>query len=169
MNNSIKNIIFILAFFVGQIAMSQDKDIPFDKRLFDDKKEGFSEATKEIKLGDFKFFDGSSNDLSEPLGHYLKAQEFNPYSSMLNFKIGVCYLNSNQKFNSLEHLEFANRVNPEVDENIKFYLAQAYQLDGNFEEAAKYYNEFKDQIKPNDEAQRFFIVKKFKNVELVKN
>lgn len=160
MNSNIKNIILILAVFVGQMALSQDKDIPFDKRLFEDDKEGFNNATKEIKSGDYKFFDGSSNDLSEALGHYLKAQEFNPYSSILNFRIGVCYLNSNRKFNSLEHLEFAYKVNPEVDENIKFYLAQAYQLDGNFEEAAKYYGEFKDQIKPNDDAQRFFIIKK---------
>ncbi len=160
MNSYIKNIVLLVALLVGQAAISQDKDIPFDKRLFEDDKEGFNKATKEIKLGDYKFFDGSSNDLSEPLQHYLVAQEFNPYSSILNFRIGVCYLNSNQKFNSLEHLKFAYKVNPEVDENIKFYLAQAYQLDGNFEEAIKYYGEFKDQIKPNDDAQRMFIVKK---------
>ena len=74
---------------------AQDKDIPFDKRLFDDK-DGFSEASKHIKQGDYEFFDGSSDNQTKALEYYLKANEFNPYSSMLNFKIGVCYLNSTQ-------------------------------------------------------------------------
>ncbi|MCB9224738.1 MAG: OmpA family protein [Crocinitomicaceae bacterium] len=155
-----RNILIILSLFVSLISISQDKDIPFDKRLFEDKKEGFNEAVKEIKLGDYHFYDGTDNDLVLSLNHYLKAQEFNPYSSMLNFKIGVCYLNSNQKFKSFDHLEFAYRVNPEVDENVKFYLAQAYQLNGDFENAIKFYGEFKDQIKEGDQAQRMFINKK---------
>jgi outer membrane protein OmpA-like peptidoglycan-associated protein len=154
----------VLCVFAFQ-ATSQDKDIPFDKRIFEDDKTGFSEATKRIKLGDFKFFDGSDDDLSAALRHYLKANEFNPWSSILNFKIGVCYLNSNQKFKSLKYLEFAQRVNPEVDENIKFYLAQAFQLDGSFEEATNYYREFKDQIKSNDQLQRQFINKKIEECQ----
>jgi outer membrane protein OmpA-like peptidoglycan-associated protein len=155
-----KNFLLILSFFFCYVAVAQDKDIPFDKRLFTDDKEGFSAAVKEIKLGDFHFFDGTTSDLSLSLNHYLKAQEFNPYSSVLNYKIGVCYLNSNQKFDSYEHLTFAYKVNPEVDENIKFYVAQANQLHGNFEEAIVLYREFKDQIREGDEAQRFFINKK---------
>ncbi|MEO9533014.1 MAG: OmpA family protein [Crocinitomicaceae bacterium] len=160
-----KNILLLLICVFAFEAFTQDKDIPFDKRLFEDDKAGFSEAVKRIKLGDYKFFDGSDDDLGEALTHYLKANEFNPWSSILNFKIGVCYLNSNQKFNSLRHLKFAYKVNPEVDENIKFYLAQAYQLDGNFEEATKFYREFKDGIKQNDQLQRQFINKKIEECQ----
>lgn len=145
---------------IGQDTIPSNEDIPFDKRLFADQKEGFDEAVKEIKLGDYHFFGGSIDDLANALGHYLKAQEFNPYSSYLNFKIGVCFLSSNHKFNSLKHLQFAYKVNPEVDENIKFYLGQAYHLHGDFETAIEFYSEFKDQIKPNDQPQRMFINKK---------
>lgn len=155
-----KKLLIILSILFTVQLIAQDKDIPFDKRLFEDQKDGFSDAVKEIKLGDFHFFDGTNADLPLALSHYLKAQEFNPYSSVLNFKIGVCFLNSNKKFNSLEYLKFAYKVNPEVDENIKFYLAQAYQLHSEFDTAIVFYREFKDGIREGDEAQRFFINKK---------
>lgn len=158
-------LIAIIAFFSSLFAVAQDKDIPFDKRLFEDDKAGFSEATKEIKEGDYYFFDGSPSGLAEALKHYDKAQNFNPYSSVLNFKIGLCYLNSNQKFKSLDYLKFAHKVNPEVDENIEFYLAQAQQLDGNFEEAEQLYRQFKDKIKPKDLVQRQFINKKIEECQ----
>lgn len=141
-------------------AFAQDKDIPFDKRLFEDRKTEFDAAIAEIKKGDMFFYDGASSDLMISLGHYLKAQEFNPYSSMLNYKIGVCYLYSNQKFRSLPYLEFAYKVNPDVDPNIRFYLAQAHQLAYNFDEAIALYREHKDLIKEGDEAQRNYINKK---------
>jgi outer membrane protein OmpA-like peptidoglycan-associated protein len=164
MNKMIRNILTLAFVGLYSIAISQDKDIPFDKRLFEDKA-GFTEASKNIKKGDYEFFDGSSDNQAKALGYYLKANEFNPYSSMLNFKIGACYLNSNQKFKSLEYLEFAEKVNPEVDENIKFYLAQAKQLDGQFDEAITNYRAFKDQIKQGDMVQRQFINKKIEECE----
>lgn len=156
-----KKYLGIISIFLFSLALySQNEDVPFDKRLFPDDKVGFTAAIKDIKEGDFHFFDGSRGDLTSALYHYLRAQEFNPYSSMLNYKIGLCYLYSNQKFKSLEHLEFAYRVNPEVDENIRFYLAQGYQLDGNFEKAIELYTEHKDIIKSGDKYQRMYINKK---------
>ncbi|MBI3135687.1 MAG: OmpA family protein [Bacteroidetes bacterium] len=155
-----KKLISITAIFVSLFSIGQDKDVPFDRRLFEDRKEGFDEAIKEIKEGDFFFYDGASSDLSLALDHYLKAQAFNPYSSILNYKIGVCYLYSNQKFRSLEFLQFAYKVNPEVDPNIRFYLAQAYQLAGKFEEAIELYREHKDLVRESDAAQRNYINKK---------
>ncbi len=155
-----KKLLVAIAVLVVFNSIGQDKDIPFDKRLFEDRKEEFDKAVAEIKEGDFYFYDGASSDLTLALDHYLKAQAFNPYSSMLNFKVGVCYLYSNQKFRSLQYLEFAYRVFPEVDPNIRFYLAQAYQLAGEFEKAIELYREHKDLIRDGDEAQRNFINKK---------
>lgn len=155
-----KKLLVVIAVLVVFNSIGQDKDIPFDKRLFEDRKEEFDKAVQEIKEGDFYFYDGASSDLSLALSHYLKAQVFNPYSSMLNFKLGVCYLYSNQKFSSLQYLEFAYRVYPEVDPNIRFYLAQAYQLAGEFDKAIELYREHKDLIRDGDEAQRNFINKK---------
>ncbi len=160
MSKSLKHILSLSLLLIVANAFGQDKDIPFDKRLFEDRKEEFDNAVKEIRDGDLHFYDGGTSDLAIALSHFLKAQEFNPYSSILNYKIGVCYLYSNQKFRSLDYLAFAYKVNPDVDPNIRFYLAQAHQLDGNFEEAITLYREHKDMIRENDQIQRNYINKK---------
>ena len=152
-----------IAYLLGAFAVfGQNQDVPFDKKLFQDRKAEFQDAVKEIKEGDFHFFDGSNADLNNALYHYLNAQEFNPYSSYLNFKIGVCYLYTNQKFKAIDYLKFAYKVNPDVDENIKFYLAQSYQLNAEFDKAIELYTEHKDGIRAGDDIQRAFINKKIK-------
>lgn len=160
MSKFLNTTLFFALLFAMGVIYAQDKDIPFDKRLFEDRKVEFEIAVKEIRDGDLHFYDGGTTDLAIALSHYLKAQEFNPYSSNLNYKIGVCYLYSNQKFRSLPYLEFAYKVNPEVDPNIRFYLAQAHQLAGNFEDAITLYREHKDLIRDSDQVQRNYINKK---------
>jgi len=153
--------LLLIVFVSGTFAaFGQSNDIPFDKRLFQDRKTEFQAAVKDIKEGDFHFFDGSNADLNNALYHYLRAQEFNPYSSVLNFKIGVCYLYTNQKFRAIDYLKFAHKVNPNVDENIKFYLAQSYQLHAEFDKAIEFYDQHKDAIRSGDDIQRLFINKK---------
>ena len=162
-----------IALLLSGVTFGQNKDIPFDKRLFEDNKEGFEAAVKEISLGDFYFFDGRDEFLAEALSHFLKAQEFNPYSSILNYKIGICYLYSVNKSKSLKHLEFAHEVNPELDVDLKFYLAQAYQLAGDFTTAIAYYELYKTMIPQNDRNQHRYISKKIAEsktgIELMEN
>ena len=74
-----KKILFYMALFIAVNAVAQDKDIPFDKRLFEDRKVEFQAAVKDIKQGDYHFFDGTNGDLTSALYHYLRAQEFNQY------------------------------------------------------------------------------------------
>jgi len=158
--NSWKFIALIFCLTFGYSALSQDKDIPFDKRLFEDQKEAFETAAKEINLGDFYFFDGRDEFLMEALSHFEKAQKFNPHSSILNYKIGICYLYSSNKSESLKYLEFAHNVNPDLDIDLKFYLAQAYQLVGNFETAIQYYKLYQTLIPENDKNQQRYVAKK---------
>ncbi|NOQ74558.1 MAG: OmpA family protein [Crocinitomix sp.] len=158
--NKWKSIALFICLFVGYSALTQEKDIPFDKRLFESQKLEFEEAAKEIKLGDFYFFDGRDEFLMVALSHFEKAQKFNPYSSILNYKIGICYLYSSNKSESLHYLEFAHKVNPTLDIDLKFYLAQAYQLDGNFETAIQYYKLYQNLIPANDKRQQRYVAKK---------
>lgn len=154
--------IIALIFFltIGYTSIAQEKDIPFDKRLFEDQKLEFEDAAKEIKLGDFYFFDGRNEFLMEALSHFEKAQKFNPHSSILNYKIGICYLYSSNKAASLKYLEFAHKVNPELDVDLKFYLAQAYQLGGNFETAIQYYKLYQTLIPASNKKQNRYVAKK---------
>src|SRR5690606_28725451 len=103
--------------------------------------------------------------------HFLKAQAFNPYSSVLNYKIGVCYLYGTEKAKSLKHFQFVQKVNPDLEKELPFYLAQAYQLNNEFDSAIVYYQEYKNIASPDDVEQQAYINKKIresrKGIELM--
>lgn len=167
-------IYIVLCLLTGwSTALAQEKDIPFDKKIFNEDKLGFEAAVKEIRTGDSYFFDGKDELIEEALSHYLKAQEFNPHSSMLNYKIGVCYLYSYNKLQSLSHFQFVEKVNPEIDPELDFYLGQSYQLWGEFEKAIGYYEKYKLTLDPNDTEQLFYLDKKIKEsktgIQLMEN
>lgn len=171
--NSLKAIFYIFCFCIASTGFAQNEDVPFDKKIFADDKLGFEQAVKSIRTGDSYFFDGKDELVDEALKHYLDAQKFNPYSSMLNYKIGVCYLYSANKLNSLAHFQFVEKVNPEIDPELDFYLGQSYQLWGEFDLAIEYYNSFKQSLNDNDSEQAFFIERKIQEcntgLELIKS
>ena len=118
-----KLILFVFIVVMG-VSYGQNENVPFNKDTFLNNKEGFKNAVNEIELGDVHFYRGSESDLANALTHYLKADNFNHYSTNLNYKIGVCFLNSLQKFKSLDYLKFAYEKAPEdiKYDDIDFYL-----------------------------------------------
>ena len=96
-----KKLIVFLLIAVWSVSYGQDVNIPFNKDAFSNDKDGFKKAVNEIELGDVFFYRGSESDLAKALTHYLKADTFNHYSTNLSYKIGVCFLNSLQKFTFL--------------------------------------------------------------------
>jgi outer membrane protein OmpA-like peptidoglycan-associated protein/tetratricopeptide (TPR) repeat protein len=170
-----KKIILILCLaFFGNLVVAQDKNVPFSKDLFANDKAGFSNAVKEIKLGDLSYYRGSDADLAEALTHFLVADSFNHYSANLNYKIGVCYLAGTQEFKALEYLEFAKKhgEGPEFD-GLDFYLGQSYQIAGRYEEAIEKFKAYKETLDEKDTNQKFYINKKVSEcrtgIELSKN
>lgn len=116
------------------------QDVPFDKALFKERKEEFKIAEDELKTGDTYFY-GYPADYETALGHYLKANAFNPNSGDLNYKIGICYRNI-EKYKMKTYFEKAYNLKPTVSPDILFYLAWCYHLDGNWTKAIEYYNMF---------------------------
>ncbi|MGV6860410.1 MAG: OmpA family protein [Putridiphycobacter sp.] len=159
-----KNLFLVLSFLmVSVLTFAQDKDVPFDKTLFEQDKDGFNEAVKQIKMGDIHFYSGSKADLSNALGHYIQADSFNHYSADLNYKIGICYLNSTQKFKAIDYLLFAENFNSAEDErfeDLNLYLGEAYQLAGEWDKAIEHYRSYKETLGENDKEQRFYLNKK---------
>jgi len=162
MSKSMKSLILILFIVVGSFSYGQDKDVPFDKKMFLNDKEGLNEAIENISVGDMYFIKGSGLDLSTALAYYLKADEFNHYSTSLSYKIGVCYLSSTQKFNALDYLMFAKEKSPKNKqyEDINFYLGQAYHLNGEWNKAIEYYSIYKVEEGNKDKVLAFFVNKK---------
>ena len=157
-----KKIILILVLFSFNFSQGQDKDVPFNKKTFSNDVDGFKKATKEIELGDTHFYRGSTGDLSNALAHYLKADKFNHYSTNLSYKIGVCFLNSTQKFKALDYLQFAKDKTPEDAqyEDINFYIGQAYHLNEDWDKAIKHYRLYKDEVGDKDKDLAYFVNKK---------
>ncbi|MDP3558557.1 MAG: hypothetical protein Q8T03_14375 [Bacteroidota bacterium] len=67
-----------------------------------------------------------------------------PKDPEYNFKLGVCMIYSEpDKKKCLPYLIFANSKADEAPKEVKFYLGKAYHINYQFDEAIKYYNEYK--------------------------
>ncbi|MDX1349289.1 MAG: OmpA family protein [Putridiphycobacter sp.] len=162
-----KKILFLLALLVGYNGVSQVVDEPFDKMVLGDKP-GFNNAIREIKLGDLHFERGSEEDMAEALPHYMVADSFHSKSAYLNYRIGVCYLSSTQKYKALERLEFVKATggNEKDYPDLDFHLAQAYHLDGQFEKSIALFRGYKETLGESDAEMRFFINKKIQECKV---
>ena len=111
--------------FIGSISFSQN--VEFEKANFSDKS-ALKDAKRSISDGD-DFFNKSQKEGYRLYGFalplYLKANDFNPNNALLNYKIGVCYLNSAYKQKAQAFLEKAFKLNSAVGLNIHYYLGQA--------------------------------------------
>ena len=97
---------------------------------------------------------------SSALKAYLNLYEYDNASHDLNYKIGVCYINSNSaKTNAIPFLEYASEsedINPEV----LYYLGKAYHLNYQFEEAIESFQKFIQIISIHKANQEYVAVAK---------
>ena len=163
-----------LLFFTGTTLFAQN--VEFDKANFPNDKSGFKDARRNLEDGDVLFnrsFNENANVYDQALELYLKANAFNPNNGLLNYKIGVCYLNSAWKDKALTHLEKAFKLNPHVGTNIHYYLGEAYHLNMMWDKAIQEYQTNRSEISPNDVAAIKNLDKKVaecrNGIELVKN
>lgn len=152
------------------------QDVEFKAANFKDDKEGFKKAKEAIDKGDEYFVLGNeaifavkSPGLNYKLAleQYQKAQDFNPKSSLLNYKIGVCYANSENSEKCISYLYKAYELNPECDPFLDFYYGYALQLDEKFSDAIKSYDKFKESYKKADDFGAF-VVKRKRECKLAK-
>ncbi len=133
-----KNIrITILSILLACSAIAQ-QNVDFTKENFPTDKKGLKDAINNIETGDTYFYNADYT-MYIAIDYYLKANTFNPNNALLNFKLGICYLNSPNKYKSLDFLTKAYSLNNEVDPHINFHLGEAYHLNHDFDNAIKYY------------------------------
>jgi outer membrane protein OmpA-like peptidoglycan-associated protein/tetratricopeptide (TPR) repeat protein len=92
----------------------------------------------------------------------LLADSLEPNNANINFKLGICYLNSlSGKKNAEKHLVKAvQNVSPKYKDNTYkekgapsiawYYLGQAYHFNNKFDEAIEAYNKFREYTDPKD-------------------
>ncbi len=152
------------------------QSVEFEKANFQNDKSGLKEAKRSIDDAD-NYFDKSQKEGFRLYGFalplYLNANDFNPNNALLNYKIGVCYLNSAYKQKAQAFLEKAYKLSPSVGANIHDYLGQAYHMNMEWEKAISEYKAHRQMIKPDDKASMADVDKRITEcrtgIELVKN
>lgn len=104
--------------------------------------------------------DMSAASLVQCLEKYVNAAKYNPDYPELNYKVGVCYLESPQKSKALNFLIKAYEANKRVAADISFHIARGYHLSANFEKAIEYYNNYKSTLSPTELAKMGTIIQK---------
>jgi outer membrane protein OmpA-like peptidoglycan-associated protein/tetratricopeptide (TPR) repeat protein len=116
------------------------QDIPFDKSVFPNDKDGLRDAKANIKEGDRIYLAGNSSYYNLAIPFYESAHQFNPNNAEINYKLGECYLYSPYKLRSLEFIKRSYELNPQYNSSsVHFLLARGYHLNGMWDEAVREY------------------------------
>lgn len=161
------SLIFVM--LSGVITFAQD--VKFEKDNFPGDKAGLKEAKRNLEEGN-KYFEAGTHMYRYAMPFYLKAQNFNPNNAELNYKLGACYIHSAYKQKATAHLEKAYKLNPNVGENIHYYLGRSYHLNMEWDKAIKEYQTQKTMLKPDAQKESKDIEKKItecrNGIDLVK-
>ncbi len=149
----------------GSVFSQQDfdfqgiKNVEFTKDNFRADKEGLKRANENIKEGD-KIYELGEFNYKYALSYYLDANSFNPNNDELNYKIGKCYLHTNNKIKSILYLEKAVTINPKVRPDLRYLLARGYQLNAEFDKALFQFNSYKSDLNAKINKEEFLEVSK---------
>jgi len=132
MKKQIFSLIVVVLCFHLTLLIAQN--VEFEKKNFPDKKDGLKEALSNIKDAD-KLIEKTPPDYEHAIELYLKANDFNPNNAFLNFKIGAYYLQTIYKIKAIPFLEKVVKLNPNIDNEVFFQMAEAYHYNMQFDEA----------------------------------
>ncbi|MBS1647979.1 MAG: PD40 domain-containing protein [Bacteroidetes bacterium] len=145
--------LFLNALFVAQEATPVFKDKGSYKKNF---------LEGNLNIGDMEY------DVA--LKYFLYAYKYDSTTANVNFKVGFCYIKSNdsQKHLAEKYLEKAvtNVTKRYIDDDptfkkapiqAYFYLGQMYHLDGRLDEALKMYETYESYVNPKDKEEHRWI------------
>ena len=124
-------IIFALILIILTVNIAGQKDVPFDKKNIKPK-ETYKAVMDSMNNGDIHF---NLKLYKQALLNYKYPQEVNPENSNLNFKIGICYLNSAHKDMARPFFEKAFTLEKKINADIYYFMGRSYQFEGNWEKA----------------------------------
>ena len=159
-------ILFIVAFLFTPDIHAQirnDIDLKIRKKDFrTGQVEGLAEAWESVLVGDDYFKAGlGTYDLARD--HYLFAYQYNPANSILNFKLGIAYLFTDDKYEALKYLRAAYDKAPDLHPEIRFYLGRAYHLVLEFDKAKDYYRDQRNIYVKMGDVESVMVIDKLLN------
>lgn len=134
-------LLFILNHLHAQEVIIKKEDFA-SKDDYKIAKEYLSKAEEYYALG--------RGGMKSALDFYLKVHQYIPNHAMLNYKIGSCYLHSIQKVKCLDFFKKAYSLNPTIQPDIVWLLANGYHLNADFDKAIEFYTKYRNQLSPGD-------------------
>jgi len=131
------------------IEVTFGQNVDFEKKNFSSRKPAFKEAKKNLELGD-ELFEKGDGYFGGAVEYYLKANIFNSDNGLLNYKIGVCYLNTSEQTKALRYFIKAQKLLSNVAPDIHLRLGEAYQVVYKFDEAVEEFTKYKNELSPAD-------------------
>lgn len=164
-------------------TLTQAQDIPFDKKIFKERKDEYKIAKKNLDAGNelFDVFPTTYIDINEAeyvnrkityreaLPLLFKANKFNPNNAELNYKIGRCYLMSSvYKDECIPHFLKALKLNPGVATDVQYHLGIGYHLSMEFDKAIAAFNKYKSTLVSKNPAELEDVTKKIEECKTAK-
>lgn len=153
-----KTILLTLLCLVCASAYTQE--VLFDKKNFKEDKDAFKIAFDHLEAADGFFNAVPYPHYKEALEHYLEAQKFNAKSGRVNYNIGICYMHTVNKLKALEYFQNSAQLNPTLFKDIDYYIGWGYHLKMDWDNALKYYANYKARFNPQTDADAFYDVTK---------
>ncbi len=129
--------------------LSAQQDVKIRRGKFKLSQDGFKQAWKAVKSGN-EFYVMGKGMYWQARENFLKAYQYNPDNPELNYKIGACYLFTDDKFKAITYLRKAYIVKPKVSDDIHYLLGRAFHLVLNFDTAILEYTIYKNNLRPKD-------------------
>ncbi len=174
--------IYLLAILFCAVSLNA-QDIPFDKKIFKERKDEFKIAKDNLDAGYdlYEIFPEEYIDFNEPeyrdrmaayreaLPLLFKANKFNSNNSELNYRLGRCYLmNAIYKEEAVPHLEKALKLNPNVAKDIHYQLGKAYHITMDFDKAITEFKKYQSTLVTKNPAEVEDVAKRIKECEFAK-
>jgi len=142
-----KILLYILIALLPILSVAQS-NIPFDKKSFPTRKDALKEALANLKDGD-EFYEQGHGYLLQALPFYMKAYAFNPNNALLNYKIGDCYMVSEERQKAIRYYQKAVKLNYKVQPDIHYKLGVAMQVSYRFDEAIENFDKYRKNLDPD--------------------
>ncbi|OQY05689.1 MAG: hypothetical protein B6I20_00690 [Bacteroidetes bacterium 4572_117] len=144
--NSVKFIIAIsFLTFIFTFSVAQER-VYIKKKEFFTTDEGFKEAWKNIKKGNFLFYQHRPASYKDAIPFYKDAIAYNTENAELNLILAICYLRSDPKAEALKYIQKAIDQKEDVHEKANFFLARALHHNLEFAKAIVEYDAYKETL-----------------------
>ncbi len=125
----------------------------------------FQKAWKNIKSANHLFSQNKKGSYRKAGELYKKATEYNSNNPELNLLVGLSYMNSYPQDAALEYVEKAVSEKENVHKKAKYFLAEAYQYAGKFQQAKSAYEEYSGSLSGSNTKLQAEINKRIKDCE----